>query len=299
MQARSWASTRGNVTKPAANTPAMTPYPGFKGRYVEMPCRNLVPKPYQRPHPPMWLACSRRETIHRAARLGLGALAFAFVEPEQAATWVQAYDAILQADQCRPLGHTVNPNVAVVSGFSLHHDSEEAIRRGLDGFRFFGYSLGHVAIFGQHRPGRTDVWQHFLEAKERIPDNAGRGGIGNPAQVRAHLERYERAGLDQVIFVQQCGRNRHEHICESLELFARDLHPAFQQRHEVRAWQKRAELAPSIEAALRRKRRLAPAAEAEIPTVEAFGRATEGSPQADPTRGGAIPVVTHDPRERL
>jgi alkanesulfonate monooxygenase SsuD/methylene tetrahydromethanopterin reductase-like flavin-dependent oxidoreductase (luciferase family) len=285
--------------EPAANTPAMTPYPGFKGRYVEMPCRNLVPKPYQRPHPPMWLACSRRETIHRAARLGLGALAFAFVEPEQAATWVQAYDAILQADQCRPLGHTVNPNVAVVSGFSLHHDSEEAIRRGLDGFRFFGYSLGHVAIFGQHRPGRTDVWQHFLEAKERIPDNAGRGGIGNPAQVRAHLERYERAGLDQVIFVQQCGRNRHEHICESLELFARDLHPAFQQRHEVRAWQKREELAPSIEAALRRKRRLAPAAEAEIPTVEAFGRATEGSPQADPTRGGAIPVVTHDPRERL
>jgi len=49
----------------AANMLAMTPYPGFKGRYVEIPCRNLVPKSYQRPHPPMWLACSRRETIHR------------------------------------------------------------------------------------------------------------------------------------------------------------------------------------------------------------------------------------------
>ncbi|HEX2276417.1 MAG TPA: hypothetical protein VHN13_04725 [Candidatus Tectomicrobia bacterium] len=55
-----------------------------------------------------------------------------------------------------------------------------AARRGLDGFRFFGYSLGHVAIFGRHRPGRTDVWQHFPEAKEHIPDNAGRAAQGNP-----------------------------------------------------------------------------------------------------------------------
>jgi hypothetical protein len=99
----------------------------------------------------------------------------------QAATWAQEYYEILKSDQCRPLGHAVNPNVAVVSGFSLHHDGEEAIRRGLDGFRFFGYSLGQVAMFGQHRPGRTDVCQHFLEAKDKIPDNAGRGGIGNPA----------------------------------------------------------------------------------------------------------------------
>jgi len=216
---------------------------------------------------------------------------------EQAATWVQEYYEILKSGQCLPLGHAVNPNVAVVSGFSLHHDSEEAIRRGLDGFRFFGYSLGHVAIFGQHRQGRTDVWQHFLEAKDKIPDNAGRGGIGNPAQVREHLERYERAGLDQVIFVQQCGNNQHEHICESLELFAQELHPEFKRRDEIHERQKRAELAPYIEAALQRKTRLAPAGEAEIPTVEAFGRAIEGSPQADPTRGGAIPVVTHDPRE--
>jgi hypothetical protein len=143
------------------------------------------------------------------------------------------------------------------------------------------------------------VSRSIIESGEHIPDNAGRGGLGNPAQVRAHLERYERTGLDQMIFVQQGGRNRHEHTCESLELFVQELLPAFQQRHEVRARQKREALAPSIEVALRRKRRLAPAAEAEVPTVEAFGHATAASPQADLTRGGAIPVVTHDPRERL
>ena len=281
----------------AANMLAMTPYPGFKGQYFEMPCRNVVPKSYQQPHPPMWVACSRRETIHRAARLGLGALAFAFVEPEQARTWVQEYYDIITSEHCVPLGHTVNPNIAVVSGFSLHRESEEAMRRGLDGFRFFGYSLGHVAIFGQHRPGRTDLWQHFLEIKDTLPNNAGSGGIGNPTQVREHLERYERAGIDQVIFVQQCGNNQHEHICESLELFAKELHPEFKRRDDIRAPQKRAELAPYIAAALQRKKRLAPVAEEDIPTVEAFGRHLDGGPQADATRGGAIPVVTHDPHE--
>jgi alkanesulfonate monooxygenase SsuD/methylene tetrahydromethanopterin reductase-like flavin-dependent oxidoreductase (luciferase family) len=279
----------------AANMLAMTPYPGFKGQYFEMPCRNVVPKSYQQPHPPMWVACSRRETIHRAARLGLGALAFAFVEPEQARTWVQEYYDIITSEHCVPLGHTVNPNMAVVSGFSLHRESEEAMRRGLDGFRFFGYSLGHVAIFGQHRPGRTDLWQHFLEIKDTLPNNAGSGGIGNPAQVREHLERYERAGIDQVIFVQQCGNNQHEHICESLELFAKALHPEFKRRDDIRAAQKREELAPYIAAALQRKKRLAPVAEEDIPTVEAFGRHLDGGPQADATRGGAIPVVTHNP----
>jgi alkanesulfonate monooxygenase SsuD/methylene tetrahydromethanopterin reductase-like flavin-dependent oxidoreductase (luciferase family) len=58
------------ATEQAANMLAMRPYPGFKGEWFEMPVRNIVPKPVQKPHPPIWVACSRRETIHRAARAG-------------------------------------------------------------------------------------------------------------------------------------------------------------------------------------------------------------------------------------
>ena len=45
------------------NMMAMEPYPGYEGKYFSMPCRNVVPKPTQRPHPPLWVACSNRETI--------------------------------------------------------------------------------------------------------------------------------------------------------------------------------------------------------------------------------------------
>jgi alkanesulfonate monooxygenase SsuD/methylene tetrahydromethanopterin reductase-like flavin-dependent oxidoreductase (luciferase family) len=278
----------------AANMLAMRPYPGVKGEWFEMPCRNIVPKPVQKPHPPMWVACSRRETIHRAARAGLGALAFAFLEPEQAAHWVEEYYAIIKSGECVPIGHTVNPNIAVVSGMSCHPDEAEAIRRGLDGFRFFGYSLGYYALFGEHKPGVTNLWERFLQVKDRLPDNAGRGGIGTPAQLREHLRRYERAGIDQVMFVQQSGINRHEHICQSIETFAAEVMPEFAEREAARAERKRRELEPFVAAALARKPRLAPIAAADIPLVEALGRKAKAAITVS-DRGGAISIPTADP----
>ncbi len=130
-----------------------------------------------------------------------------------------------------------------------------ALDRGLEGGNFFGYSLGHYYVFGEHRPGSTDVWREYLErrgergyspevetalrqerlgAKLAAGDRTGlRGAMGTPAQVREFLERFEEAGVDQVIFVLQAGRNRHEHICESLELFGAEVLPAFKERDEA------------------------------------------------------------------
>ncbi len=126
-----------------ANMMAMDPYPGFEGKYFSMPCRNIVPKPVQRPHPPLWVACSNRETIKLAARLGVGALTFSFVDASEAKQWVDDYYRIFK-EECVPIGHAVNPNIAMVTGFSLHDDEAEAKRRGMDGFRFFSYGLGHT-----------------------------------------------------------------------------------------------------------------------------------------------------------
>ena len=64
---------------------------------VILPPRNVVPKPLQKPHPPLWVACSRRETIHLAAQNGIGALSFSFIEPEEAKHWVDDYYARWQS----------------------------------------------------------------------------------------------------------------------------------------------------------------------------------------------------------
>ena len=269
-----------------ANMMAMSPYPGSQGKFFSMPTRNVVPKPLQKPHPPIWVACSKRETIHAAARAGIGALTFAFVDPAEAGKWAHEYYDIIKSDQCVPIGHTVNANIAMVTGFSVHEDAAVARARGSEGFQFFGYSLGHFYVYGNHQPGVTNVWERFEAAKDKLPP-AGRGsGIGTPGDLIGHLKQYQDAGVDQVVFIQQRGRNKHEHICEALELFAAQVMPVLKAGQAARDAKKAKELVPFIEAALRRKQRMAPVAREAIPTVTAYGRnvvqagqATEGPTQ--------------------
>ena len=109
-----------------ANMMVLEPYPGFEGQGFSFPCRNVLPKPVQKPHPPMWMACTNRDTIKVAASLGVGALAFSFVNPEEAKNWAEIYYGIIKSEDCVPIGHAVNANLAMVSNFSVHQDRAEA-----------------------------------------------------------------------------------------------------------------------------------------------------------------------------
>jgi alkanesulfonate monooxygenase SsuD/methylene tetrahydromethanopterin reductase-like flavin-dependent oxidoreductase (luciferase family) len=264
-----------------------TPFTGVEGQFVSMPPRNVVPKPVQKPHPPLWVACSRRETILLAAEKGIGSLTFAFIDPEEAVHWVADYEATL-AERCVPVGQHVNANVACVTPMMCAPTEEAAVARGLEGGNFFGYSLGHYYIFGDHVPGTTDVWKEFIEkraekgyspdieaalqeerlgAKVASGDTTGlRGATGTPEQIREYLARYEEAGVDQLIFVMQAGKNRHEDICEALELFGTQVLPEFKERDAAHVEAKAARLAPVIEAAMARKEHDAP----ELPEGYSF-----------------------------
>ena len=263
------------------NMMAMEPYPGYEGKYFSMPCRNVVPKPTQRPHPPLWVACSNRETIKLAARLGIGALTFAFVDPDEAKLWVDDYYKILK-EECIPIGHTINPNIAMVTSFGCHKDHDEAVRRMQEGFQFFSYGLGHHYVFGINKPGRTNIWEEFQENKiktegksilhMKVPTKTETPGIGTPEEITAHLKKFEKTGVDQVTFIQQGGRNKHEHICEALELFASEVMPEFKERESQREKEKMEELTPYLKEAMRRKEWMAELKDDEIPNVEALGR---------------------------
>jgi alkanesulfonate monooxygenase SsuD/methylene tetrahydromethanopterin reductase-like flavin-dependent oxidoreductase (luciferase family) len=253
-----------------ANMLVMEPYPGYQGTYFSMPCRNLVPKPVQKPHPPLWVACSNRDTIRLAARLGLGVLTFAFIDPAEAKKWVEEYYSILSRE-CTPIGHAINPNVAMVTSFSCHADEAEARARGLDGFQFFQFALAYHYGFGKHTPGRSNIWERYLAVRDTLPNQGGQRGIGTPQQLREHLRAFADAGVDQVIFIQQGGKNRHEHICESLELFAAQVMPEFTEHEDEREHHKREVLAPALDHAMQRKQFMPPLADDAIPTLEAYG----------------------------
>ncbi|MFN8546235.1 MAG: LLM class flavin-dependent oxidoreductase [Candidatus Binatia bacterium] len=247
------------AVRETARMMAMQPYPGHAGKYFSMPARNVVPKPVQRPHPPLWVACSNRDTIRLAARLGMGALTFAFVDPADARYWVEEYYDTFKSE-CTPIGRTVNPNVAMVTGFMCHEDSATAVARGLEGFKFFSFALAHYYINGTHTPGATNVWEAFKAAPPFLMTPTG--GIGNPDEVRANLETFEEVGVDQVVFIQQGGNNRHADICSSLELFAARVMPAFKARQAAHDRRKAEALAPYVAQAM-----------AKIPPLEAQPKA--------------------------
>ncbi|HEY1711223.1 MAG TPA: LLM class flavin-dependent oxidoreductase [Rhizomicrobium sp.] len=260
-----------------ANMMAMEPYPGYEGKYFSFPCRNIVPKPVQKPHPPMWMACTNRDTIKVAAKNGIGALAFSFINPEEARNWADIYYGIIKSEECVPLGHTVNPNIAMVSSFSIHQDRAEAIRRGHEGFEFFGYAV-NALVAHDAVPGRSRLFSDYMAMRgarteqviEETRGEAPRGsGIGTPDDMRVHLRQMQDAGVDQVIFLQQAGNNKHEHICESLELFTETVMPQFKADVAEREEKKRKALAPYVEAALGRKNWMKPLADDEIPVVKA------------------------------
>jgi alkanesulfonate monooxygenase SsuD/methylene tetrahydromethanopterin reductase-like flavin-dependent oxidoreductase (luciferase family) len=286
------------------------PFAGVDGRFLSMPPRNVVPKPLQKPHPPLWVACSRRETIRLAAEKGVGALSFSFVEPEEAKAWVDEYHAIVESERCVPAGFAVNPQVAVVLPMMCAPEEAQAIERGIDGAHFFGYSLAHYYVFGDHRPGRTDVYDEFLRRRDDVgfarsiitADQAPlgvrvlqqglgslRGAIGTPAQVRDLCRRYEAAGVDQVIFVLQAGRNRHDHICESIELFASEVMPEFAERADAADAARAQRFGPAIEAALARR--------AEAATLDA-GYAVVPTASGPPVESGLARVASNG-RPRL
>jgi len=98
------------------------PFAGHSGPGLSMPPRNLVPKPLQKPHPPLWVACSRRETIHLAATKGIGALSFSFIEADEARHWVDDYYSTIASEACVPGGFAVNANLACVLPFMCHPD---------------------------------------------------------------------------------------------------------------------------------------------------------------------------------
>ena len=251
------------ATREIANMMASEPYEGYDGEFFSMPARNVIPKPVQDPHPPLWVAASRRETTMVAARLGMGSLGFGFETPEELGERTREYYRLVR-EECFPIGHAINPALAVLNTFMCAETDDEAIRRSANGPGFFSYSLGYYynpATGAAHTPGKANIYKRYLEQRPGAPQTpeeiakqepeeevqralfrAARSGsaIGSPDTIRNNLKRYEENHLDTLILVAQCGDRKHEDIMEAIELFGTQVLPEFKERHEVehRAWRK-------------------------------------------------------------
>ena len=225
----------------------------YDGPYFKFPLRNVLPKPVQKPHPPLWVACSQLETIELAGRCGIGALGFQFLSAEMAHAWVHAYYNSFVLRQQKLTDYQSNCNIAMVSYFMCAETDEEARRRA-DGVTFFQFSLAYYSNSRNREraaPGTVSLWEEYLKWKQANPELAHKaltgGLIGSPETIRRKLRRFEASHVDQIILLNQAGKNSHPHICESLERFAAEVMPEFTAKEPAHQQWKRKVLSREIE----------------------------------------------------
>ena len=239
----------------------------WEGRFWKVPPRRVLPKPYQKPHPRMYLACTQTESFKLAAEKGIGVLSSSTYATSVLAQHVKTYrDNIAHA---KPVGAFINAfwgnNVHAFCGED-NQEARELCARSLKAF------------FGPDKPyiqGRINAYEELLEAWGGVPEHlqadfgrwlrqadeahkaqaiqAGisldsgpgaaraafaqldadtlcdRGVIiaGDPESCIKAIRMYEEIGVDQVIMIMQTETVPHERVMRSIEMFGKYVFPAF------------------------------------------------------------------------
>jgi len=224
----------------------------YAGKYVNIPPRDIIPKPLQKPHPPMWAAATSPATWELAGRNGIGILGLTiFVNVKQLEERVRAYRAALK--QAKPVGKFVNDKVGAFTIVHVAETREEAIANGaadaainylLYAFRVLGgfadpsgkgMQREYADLEIQSTPYRDLIAKEYpliakmqkgectfeeLDAEDMVI-------VGDVDHVIRKVERYKAAGLDHLLSLMQADRIPHPAVMKSIDLFAKHVMPRF------------------------------------------------------------------------
>ncbi len=201
----------------------------YEGTYFSMPERNVLPKTYTKPHPPMWVAAGNPGTFEKAGRLGLGILCFGVSEPEALKPLIDSYKTAIQ--DAEPIGGYVNDNVMVTTQMLCLEDGEKARHIATD--MTTGYHTTNVFRYLDTfpRPPGIPEWPTVLpdptyeQVDQSIKDHMV--CIGTPEECAKTVERYQATGADQLTFGMLSTTMPVEIAIEAVETFGQQIIPAF------------------------------------------------------------------------
>ena len=206
---------------------------GYEGHCFSMPTRAVLPKPYQKPHPPLWVAVTSPGTELDAAERGLGSLGLSFNGLAESEKRITAYRRRIRS--CEPVGEFVNEQVSTINFLFCHENDEYGVRAGARLSGKFNYLAAQILPAREAYPTRSYPTVGLLPQLRR--QEAGPGEtrappegvcIGAPDRIVEVLKRWESTGVDRVNFLLNAGETiPQSEVLESLRLFAREVMPAF------------------------------------------------------------------------
>jgi alkanesulfonate monooxygenase SsuD/methylene tetrahydromethanopterin reductase-like flavin-dependent oxidoreductase (luciferase family) len=201
----------------------------YKGRFFEMPERDVLPKPYTKPHPPMWVAAGSPGTFEKAARMGLGVLCFTTGAPDSLAPLVETYKKNIE--QAEPVGDYVNNNVMVTSQMLCLEDGQKARDIACNMTSGYQNSLVFRYLDTFPKPPGLPTWPDLIP--EPTPEGLDAGiksglvCIGTPEEVERSVKRYADIGADQLVFGMLSTTMPVEIAIEAVDTFGRTVLPVF------------------------------------------------------------------------
>ncbi|MBS0474223.1 MAG: LLM class flavin-dependent oxidoreductase [Sphingomonadales bacterium] len=220
------------------------------GQYIKIPKRPIHPKPYQDPHPPMYMACTRENTLLAAGARGIGALVLGFSGPDEIAKKNAIYrEAFRNRKVEDQVGFRPTEHLAALCAATVLDNREEARKIGLRGQRFFAES---IAYWYQGGPKPTvdenlsaDQQAAILEEEKRatvaylseeaipIGDEhlsnytVAQDAYGTPEDCIRYVQRLKEAGADEILFIFQMGGIPHDVIMETIRNIGEKVIPHF------------------------------------------------------------------------
>jgi alkanesulfonate monooxygenase SsuD/methylene tetrahydromethanopterin reductase-like flavin-dependent oxidoreductase (luciferase family) len=213
----------------------------YHGRFwkVDRPV-SVIPKPLQKPHPPLWVAAVSPDTFRLAGEYGLGALGFTLgVGLEQVAERIAIYrDAVAS---CKASGKNVNNQISMNLICMAGEDAratEQLARGAVTWYARRGFELiqqvareraackayGYLEKAAKIEPAEiTDDYYDFLKAEDLV-------AVGDSDEIIRVVRRYHELGVDQILLLMQFGRIPHAAVMRSIEIVGRRILP------EVRRW---------------------------------------------------------------
>jgi alkanesulfonate monooxygenase SsuD/methylene tetrahydromethanopterin reductase-like flavin-dependent oxidoreductase (luciferase family) len=206
-------------------------FAGYKGKHFDLPPRHVVPRPVQRPHPPLWVAASNLETFEYAGRQGLGVIGVSRNTPAETKPAIAAYrNAIRRADGSEFVGKFANEHAGVYVIACCHEDDRTGRELACAAARWY-YGDNEAEVnryrFGTAAGGVDKVLDKVCSRSndELIADAMAIGGDSDT--VCRQVERWAETGIDHLAFMFQAGRTSHDQVMRSIELVGEKVIPRF------------------------------------------------------------------------
>ena len=217
---------------------------------MDIPPRSIHPKPYQDPHPPMFMACTREATLNAAGEWGLGALVLGFGGPED----IEQKNRVYRAAIARRTAESQIPDfpvehLAALCPALVLPDGQQARKIGHRAQRYFTEAISYWYQPGEDKAPPSAEHDEgddgaYLSAEgealvaylheEKIEAGTEATGLynpnhayGTPADAIGYVQRLVDAGADEIIFLTQMGTVPQEAALETIRQLGREVIPRF------------------------------------------------------------------------